>query len=97
MNPTFLALSLLASSLPATSTVATLRVDADKSTFMVKVTEDASVGHQITIDCVRQCAKAAHYHETTGDTPLGLFSRDQNNLIFSTWSSGSAYRVVVWS
>jgi hypothetical protein len=97
MNPVLVALSLLFSGVAATSSVATLRVDGDKSTFMVKVTEDASVGFRITIDCTERCATAVHYSEATGDTPLGLFSRDQNDLIFSTWSGGSAYRVLVWS
>lgn len=94
MHPVFLAISLLSAS---ASPVAALRVNGDQSSFMVTVTEDASVGYQITIACTARCAKAINYHETTGDTPLGLFSRDQNGLVFSTWSGGSAYRVVVWS
>jgi dipeptidyl aminopeptidase/acylaminoacyl peptidase len=27
---------------------------------------------------------------------LGLFSRDQDDLVFSLWSGGSSYRVRVW-
>jgi hypothetical protein len=37
------------------------------------------------------------YSETVGDTPLGLFSRDQDDLILSLWAGGSAYHVRVWS
>lgn len=97
MLPAFLAISLLSSSPPAASPVAALRVEGDKTSFMVKVTEDISVGYQITIDCTEHCTRVIHYRETTSDTPLGIFSRDQNGLIFSTWSGGSTYRVVVWS
>lgn len=81
----------------ATRPAATLRVDGGRSTFMVVVAAEASVGYQITIDCIERCARPVHYEETTGDTPLGLFSRDQNDLIFSIWSGGSSYRVLVWS
>ncbi|WP_170318441.1 hypothetical protein [Sphingomonas sp. PAMC 26621] len=64
---------------------------------MVEVTGGLPAGYQIAIDCTKKCAKPVHYQEATSDAPLGLFSRDQNDLIFSTWSGGSAYRVRVWS
>ena len=42
--------------------------------------------------------KPLHYAEEISDTPLGLFKRsDWDNLIYSTWAGGSAYRVRVWS
>jgi hypothetical protein len=97
MNPLMLAVSLLSSDAAATSTVATLRVDGDASTFVVQVTGGLPNGYQIAIDCTEKCVRQVHYRETTSDTPLGLFSRDQNGLVFSTWSGGSAYRVMVWS
>ena len=97
MIPVLLALSLLASSAPAISPAASLRVNGDISTFVVKVTGGVSSVYQIAIDCVENCAKPVHYGEGTSDSPLGLFSRDQGDLIFSTWSGGSAYRVMVWS
>jgi len=34
--------------------------------------------------------------EPIGDHPLGLFSRDQDQLVFYLSSSGSAYQVRVW-
>ncbi|EIZ78842.1 hypothetical protein WSK_2385 [Novosphingobium sp. Rr 2-17] len=97
MNLAFLAVSLLSSSAPVTPPAATLRVDGDQSTFMVEVTGGLAAGYQIAIDCTEKCARPVHYREATGDAPLGLFSRDQNGLVFSTWSGGSAYRVRVWS
>ncbi|WP_298170494.1 hypothetical protein [Novosphingobium sp.] len=89
--------SLLPIDATAASVVAALRVEADASAFTVQVTEGLTGGYQIAIDCTENCAKAIHYRETTGDAPLGLFSRDQNGLVFSIWSGGSAYRVMVWS
>lgn len=97
MNPLLLAVSLLSFDATAPSPVAALRVDGDASTFVVQVTGGLPNGYQIAIDCTEKCARPVHYRETTSDTPLGLFSRDQNNLVFSTWSGGSAYRVMVWS
>ncbi|WP_421838045.1 hypothetical protein [Novosphingobium sp.] len=92
-----LTVSLLPIDATAASLVAALRVEADASTFMVQVTEGLPGGNQIAIDCTENCTRAVHYRETTGDAPLGLFSRDQNGLVFSIWSGGSAYRVIVWS
>ena len=97
MHPLFLALSLLSFDATASLPVAALRLDGDRSTFVVQVTGGLPDGYQIAIDCTEKCAIPVHYRERTSDTPLGLFSRDQNDLLFSTWSAGSAYRVMVWS
>ena len=97
MSPFFLAISLLSFDAAAPVPVAALRVDGDVSTFVVQVTGGLPDGYQIAIDCTEKCARPVHCRETTSDTPLGLFSRDQNDLVFSTWSGGSAYRVMVWS
>lgn len=97
MNALLLAFSLLFCHATAPSLAAALRIDGDESTFMVQVTGGLPDGYQITIDCTEKCTRPVHYREATGDTPLGLFSRDQNDLAFSTWSGGSAYRVKVWS
>jgi hypothetical protein len=97
MRSAFLALSLLISAKPIASPVAALRVDGDRSSFMVKVTGSAPNEYRVSIDCSERCAKPIHYAETTSDTPLGIFSRDQDGLVFSTWSGGSVYRVLVWS
>lgn len=84
MSPLFLALSLLSVDAAAPSPVAALRIDGDASTFVVRVTGGLPDGYQIAIDCTEKCARPIHYRETTSDTPLGLFSRDQNDLVFST-------------
>ena len=97
MHAALITISLLSSGISANSPVASLRLDGEGSTFKVAITKQAPEGYAISIDCVERCLKPIHYRDTTGDTPLGLFSRDQNSLIFSTWSGGSAYRVVVWS
>lgn len=97
MNPLLLALSLLSIDATDAVPVAALRIDGNASTFVVQVTGGRPDRYQIAIDCTEKCASPVHYRETTSDTPLGLFSRDQNDLLFSTWSAGSAYRVKVWS
>jgi len=97
MHAALLALLLLPSEGPANTLAASLLVDGNRSTFATKITRDLSAGYAVTIDCVERCTIPVHYREVTGDTLLGLFSRDQNDLIFSLWSGGSAYRVVVWS
>jgi len=80
----------------AGSPVASLRVDGERSTFSVTVEERASVGYDVRIECVSTCAQPIAFSETVGDAPMGLFSRDQDDLVFSVWSGGSAYRVRVW-
>ena len=97
MYTAVLALLSAASSMTAATPVASLRANGDQASFMVKVVTDAHAGYRVTIDCARHCRKPVHYAETTGDAPLGLFSRDQDNLLFSIWSAGSVYRVLVWS
>jgi hypothetical protein len=96
MYTALLALLPAASAMTA-APVASLRVNGDQASFMVRVVTDAQAGYRVTIDCARHCRKPVHYAETTGDAPLGLFSRDQDNLLFSIWSAGSVYRVLVWS
>jgi hypothetical protein len=97
MHPVLFAISLMSVSQSISPPVAALRVHEAQSTFTVNVTVDSSAGYQITIDCVEGCKTPIHYRETASDSPLGLFSRDQYGLIFSIWSGGSAYRVLVWS
>ena len=76
--------------------VASLRVDANGATFVVAVREYRSAGYQIEVDCVAKCSRRFSYRESVSDSPLGLFTRDRDDLVFSTWSAGSAYRVRVW-
>lgn len=77
-------------------TAASLRVEANRGTFIAAVRVDRSAGYQVEIDCVAGCSSPVSYRDPVGDSPLGLFTRDREDLIFSTWSSGSAYRVRVW-
>ena len=97
MQAALLVLLSAASPITAATPVASLRVDGDRASFMIRAVVDAHAGYRVTIDCARHCRKPVHYAETTGDAPLGLFSRDQDNLLFSIWSAGSVYRVPVWS
>lgn len=76
---------------------ASLHVDDGRTAFAATVTPDDRAGYRIAIHCTGQCSNPASYSETVGDTPQGLFSRDQDDLILSLWSGGSAYRVRVWS
>ena len=100
-----LAITVVAGSSPSTAvavdaaqavTAASLRVDGDHKTFVVAVRVYRISGYEVEINCVAGCSSPVSYHEPVGDSPLGLFTRDQDGLIFSTWSAGSAYRVRVW-
>ncbi len=42
------------------------------------------------------CARPIEFSEPVGDVPMGLFTRGKDNLVFSLWSGGSAYRVRVY-
>lgn len=86
----------LADNAPQAETVASLRFDGGNATFAVAVQVAHPAGYQVEIDCVSGCSSAVSYREPVGDSPLGVFTRDQDDLIFSTWTSGSAYRVRVW-
>lgn len=94
MSIASLALWLASSAAPA---VASLHIDDGRSAFAATITPDDAAGYRIAIDCTGQCSVPASYSETVDDVPLGLFSRDQDDLILSLWSGGSAYRVRVWS
>jgi hypothetical protein len=73
-----------------------LRVDGERSTFSVVVEANANTGYNIRIRCVSACAQPIDFRESIADVPMGLFTRDQDDLVFSLWSGGSAYRVRVW-
>lgn len=85
--------ALLASTTPP---IASLRVDGERSTFSVVIEASANTGYNIRIKCVSACARPIEFHEAISDVPLGLFTRDQDDLVFSMWSGGSAYQVRVW-
>lgn len=85
--------ALLASTSPP---VASLRVHGESSAFSVVVEANAKVGYDIRIRCVSACDHLTNFHESIGDVPMGLFTRNQDELVFSLWSGGSAYRVLVW-
>lgn len=85
--------ALMASTIPP---VASLRVGGERSTFSVLVEEGAGTGYHIRIKCVSECARPIEFSEPVGDVPMGLFTRDKDNLVFSLWSGGSVYRVRVY-
>jgi hypothetical protein len=53
-------------------------------------------GYPLRIRCIAKCPRPADILEPVGDHPLGLFSRDQDDLVFYLTSSGSGYQVRVW-
>jgi hypothetical protein len=63
---------------------------------LTEIIEDRSVGYRLSIRCVADCALPAAYQEAVSDSPMGLFWQDRDDLIVSSWSGGSAYRVRVW-
>ncbi|MFG6284420.1 hypothetical protein [Sphingomonas sp. S6] len=76
--------------------IASLRVHGERSTFSVVVEDSAAVGYDIRIECVAACDHPVDFHERIDDVPMGLFTRDQDELLFSLWGGGSTYRVRVW-
>jgi len=74
-----------------------LRVTTDEGVFGAFISEVREAGYEVKITCVSGCPAGIGLRESVEDTPLGLFTRDQDNLLFSTWSAGSAYRVRVWT
>lgn len=76
--------------------MASLRVEGERSTFSVVVEKSAQTGYEIRIRCVAACDLPIDFHEPIDDVPMGLFTRDQDELVFSLWSGGSAYRVRIW-
>jgi hypothetical protein len=77
--------------------VSSLRVTTDDGVFSAIVEERREAGYDVEITCVSGCPRATSLRASVDDSPLGLFTRDQDDLLFSTWSAGSAYRVRVWA
>lgn len=71
--------------------------DTDQVEFRAEI-QDGPDGYRAIIDCVRHCPAQIRYSQDIGETPLGLFKRwDGDDLVYSTWAGGSAYRVRVWA
>lgn len=78
-------------------TVASLQIDAGATTYQAKVDRVPAGGYRVMIDCVAPCHRPVRYREAVGDSPVGLFVRDTDDLLYSIWSGGSAYRIRVWA
>lgn len=77
--------------------LAALRFDsADDATFRISISETAGAARQIRFICTVGCPTPIDRSEPFDDEPLGLFSRDQNDLVFALAAGGSAYRVHAW-
>eukprot|EP01035_Chromulina_nebulosa_P012463 gene12463-16614_t len=71
-------------------------VDPGVSDFRIEV-QDGPVGYRWVADCLRGCGKGMRYSQDISDTPISLFRLwDGDDLIYSVWAGGSAYRVRVW-
>lgn len=56
------------------------------------------VGYRFVVDCVPGCLSAGRYSQDISDSPIGLFKLwDGDDLVYSIWAGGSAYRVRVWA
>ena len=90
-----LACAIARPAISAEQVFASLRVGAGDATFEAKVVADERAGYRLRIRCVEACSQPVDYHLDT-ETPLGLFQlSDADDLLMSTWVSGSAYRVRV--
>lgn len=71
--------------------------DDDLVQFRAEI-QDGPEGYRAVIDCLNHCPVSIRYLQDIGDTPLGLFRRwDGDDLVYSIWAGGSAYRVRVWA
>jgi hypothetical protein len=79
-------------------TKASLRVvDGEMAELQIQI-QDGPSGYRLVIDCVRGCSGPIRYSQDISDTPIGLFKLwDGDNLVYSIWAGGSAYRVRAWS
>jgi hypothetical protein len=75
---------------------ASVWLDADQAQLLAKV-EDGPRGYRLIVDCVRGCIPRTRYVQDVSDSPISLFRLwDGDDLLFSVWAGGSAYRVRVW-
>jgi len=78
------------------SVKASVWLDADEAQLLAKI-EVGPRGYRLVVDCVRGCIPRTRYVQDIEDTPISLFRLwDRDDLVFSVWSGGSAYRVRVW-
>jgi|EndMetStandDraft_2_1072991.scaffolds.fasta_scaffold49395_1 hypothetical protein len=75
---------------------ASLWVRHDLADFSVQAREGPE-GYRLVADCVRGCRPQVSYVQSIQDSPISLFRLwDGDDLVYSVWAGGSAYRVRVW-
>lgn len=75
---------------------ATVWLDVDQAQFLAKIA-DGPKGYRLIVDCVRGCIPRTRYVQDVPDAPISLFRLwDGDDLLFSVWAGGSAYRVRAW-
>lgn len=75
---------------------ASVWLDAHEAQWHATI-EDAPKGYRFIVDCVRGCIPPMRYVQDIGDAPISLFRPwDGDDLVYSIWAGGSAYRVRVW-
>ena len=71
--------------------------DRERSDLRVEI-QDGPVGYRFVVDCVRGCLATSRYLQDISDSPIGMFKLwDGDDLVYSIWAGGSAYRVRVWA
>jgi hypothetical protein len=105
---TFLSFGLIftmGEAIAATTTIdtfASLRFYADAGNFLANIGEKHSNKSKystnlLKIACISDCKSATYYEEKIDDYPIGLFrASDDDDLLISTWASGSAYVIRVY-
>jgi hypothetical protein len=65
----------------------------DDQTYRVS----AALDGPLTIECVEGCTTPVRFTDDPGGTAIGAFRlTDADNLIYTTWVSGSAYRTAIY-
>jgi hypothetical protein len=85
----------LGSCAPEPQPMASLQTAFDHGTYRVTV-GSFDEGYPVRFSCVEDCPGPVEFVEHLGDHPLGLFSRDQDELIFYLSGTGVGYRVWIW-
>jgi hypothetical protein len=70
------------------------RMIFDEKDFLIA----ASFDGPITIECVKGCASKTRLTDDPGGTLIGAFRlTDADSLLYTTWVSGTAYRIAIYS
>jgi hypothetical protein len=94
----FLCVGMLALSVPAIAAESEPRLTAQMAFDEQIYRVSAALDGPLTIECIEGCAGPVRFSDDPGGTAIGMFRlTDADNLVYTTWVSGSAYRTAVYA